>query len=136
MNNIYIKIDSSNRDTGSSSSSYTINLTDPLSTGTYKLHYFHMPLSIYNVTSNNNKIYFYENSANRTGTITPGIYSSLDITTAVKSAMDAASTGAYNVFTISLDSNTQKITYSASNNFHFTYLGYKYNFFFPKNTRF
>src|SRR3990167_6301847 len=92
MNNIYIKIDSSNRDTGSSSSSYTINLTDPLSTGTYKLHYFHMPLSIYNVTSNNNKIYFYENSSNRTGTITPGIYSSLDITTAIKTAMDAAST--------------------------------------------
>lgn len=88
--------------------------------GEYDLRCLLLTNTFYNVDSTNNKIYFNENSSNKTATITPGYYTVSTITTAVKSALDTAS-GGYNTFTVSIDSATKKMTFSASNNFSFVF---------------
>lgn len=106
-----IKISSKDRATGSSSSDFTIQMADSIDPGTYKLVYTAIPLTFYNITASNNKVYFLENAVPFTATVTPGNYSASTIGAALSTALDAA--GAY-TYTVAIDSNTEIVTITSS----------------------
>lgn len=79
----------------------------------YKIQNILIPLSFYNVNITNNTISF-NDGIPRLATIAPGFYNILDISTALVAAMNAISTL---VFSIVINSVTQKITISSTVNF-------------------
>lgn len=88
--------------------------------GRYQIMSVVMTNNIYTIDNSNNKIYFYENNTSKIATITNGYYSDADITGNIKTAMNTASSG-YNSFTVNLNTNTKKLTISASNPFKFEF---------------
>jgi hypothetical protein len=88
--------------------------------GKYKLKQFLFQNSCYNITANNNVVYFYENSISKACTLTPGYYTSSGFTSHLKTQIDAAS-GGYNTYTITYSSTTGLISISASNAFKFMF---------------
>lgn len=122
----YLKINSSDRENYSNSSTdFYITLSRPLR-GMYRLVSSNIPVSHYNIGSNNNNIHFYEDSSSKTATLTNGIYSASELAALVKTSMDSKS-GGHNTYTVNLNSNTQKLTISASNAFHFEWGTYTTN---------
>lgn len=108
-----------NNPTTTLSNAFLYELHDPL-TGKYSIESVTFFNSLYNVRAVNNTIYFYENATAKSATITPGIYDDASLATAVKSAMDTAS-GGHNTFTVTYSDVTGKYTFTAANNFHFTF---------------
>lgn len=115
-----ILVRSRDRNDGGTSSNFEMKLQYCLN-GAYRVKNVQMSNSVYSVRSGiNDKIYFYENSTSKSATIVAGQYTSSTITTAIKTVMDTAS-GGHNTYTVSFDSATQKITFSASNAFYFEF---------------
>lgn len=95
--------------------------------GKFELVYAIIPNNLYNVynytinsvTYGNNKLYFNENSTNKTATLTAGFYTTIgasSIATEVQSALNTAS-GGYATFTVTLSSITGLLTISSTQNF-------------------
>ncbi len=99
------QFDSRDRESGSSHA-YSTTLSDPLK-GYYALTSVQIPVSYYNVNSNNNSIIFNEGGADLTATITPGVYDTSSLPAAIKTAMDAKSGSSY---TVTYSSITSKLT--------------------------
>lgn len=101
----------------------TIAFTEAIS-GSYKIDSILIPNTINTFDTNrNNKIYFYDSAtaSNLTATITPGIYTSSNIASAVQTAMNAA--GSSTTYTVSLSSVSNKLTMTpASGTFYFKFL--------------
>ena len=76
--------------------------------------------NFYTIDSSNNKLYFYENNTSKIATLTTGYYSDTTMPTMIKTVMNAASS-LYNSYVITLDVNTKKFTFSASNLFKFEF---------------
>jgi hypothetical protein len=74
-----------------------------------------LPLSNYTVNTTNNQIYFNDGVSDYIATITPGIYNSDNIITAIKTAMEA--TGYVGTITVTFSENTYKLTISSTTNF-------------------
>lgn len=112
-----VLIDSSFKTSGSSHNFELqfASFVPPLS-GWYKLKSLVMPLTFYNIASPNNKIYFNENSTNKTATISSGTYDFVTICTAVRTALDNAS-GGFATFTVTYSDTTNKLTISSTQNF-------------------
>lgn len=106
MSTDFLVLNSRNRTSYSTNShDFDIKVQTPVD-GVYQIVTCSIPNTFYNINAYNNLIYFNDGSA-KTATITPGIYSSSDITTAIKTAMDDQSTI---TFTVSIGTNTQKLT--------------------------
>lgn len=88
--------------------------------GRYSVHSVVMYNTFYNIRSDNNTIYFYENATSKSTTITAGIYNGTTLATAMKTAMDTAS-GGFNTFTITYSETTGKFTFAGTSDFHFEY---------------
>lgn len=74
--------------------------------GYYAINKIIMTNNFYNVSSNNNQIYFTDSVTSRIGTISPGFYvNNTDYCTAIKSAMDTAS--GVNTYTVTIDDNNK-----------------------------
>ena len=87
--------------------------------GEYSLESFVFTNNIYNVTNDNNKVYFTENSVPLTTTLTNGYYDGEDFRSHLQTSMNATASG---TITVSLDTNTNKLTISNStHNFFFTF---------------
>lgn len=108
----------SSQRTAGTPGSFRVGVNNSLEAGEYCVDSIQLTVGCYNVSANNGKIYFYENSTAKTATIEPSNYSSDSLPAAVKTAMDTASSG-YNTFTVSTDELTGKMTVSASNAFKF-----------------
>ena len=109
----YLKIDSSDRLTGSSHN-FHINIPQYLRSQRLKLAYLSMPISWYNINENNNRIYLDEGTIVQ-GTIPIGNYTSDALVSAVETELNnITGSGRYNV---SLDRLTNKLTVSALSNF-------------------
>lgn len=92
---------------------------DNIIQGHYQLSSFTFTNNIFNITDNNNKIYFTENSVPLTATLTNGFFDTSSITSNLSTALNASASG---TITCSLDTNTNKLTISnASHNFYFTF---------------
>ena len=95
-----------------------IFILDKMISGVYKLVSFTYTNNIYNVTDNNNKIYWNENGSNLITTLDNGYYDSSDFTSHLLSKLGTDGSGTINV---SLDSNTRKFTITNSLNFYFSF---------------
>lgn len=93
------------------------SLTERIS-GTWKLLSFACTNNIYNVTDNNNKIYFNENGVDLVATLTNGYYELNDMQTNVTTALNASAAG---TITSTLDTNQNKMTVTDTLNFYFTF---------------
>ena len=98
--------------------SNNIFVLDNKISGVYKLVSFTYTNNIYNITDNNNKIYWNENGSNLTTTLDTGYFDSSDFTSHLLSKLQASGSGTINV---SLDSNTKKYTITNSLNFYFKF---------------
>ena len=117
----YIKLNSSDRDSGNSSD-FTINIPQHLRSRRLRLAYASIPISWYNINSTNNKIYFQENgiSTNIIATIPVGNYNNSTFPSAIETAMNAVTTGGiYNTYSVIIDTITNKMDVSASNPWRF-----------------
>lgn len=85
----------------------TIPFEKKLSVGEYRLTSLILPFYDYNVTENNNRIYFNDGTDDLVAVLTPGTYTSLTIAAEVKARMDAVSA---QTFTVSVDDTTNKLT--------------------------
>ena len=83
-------------------------LDEPIN-GKYKLISFCFTNNIFNINDTNNKIYFNENGNNLIATLTNGYYDLNDLKTNISDNMNNVMSGA---LTITLDSNTNKFTFS------------------------
>lgn len=82
--------------------------------GTAKLLSCNIPISYYPIDSHNNVIDFQENvGAAVAATITPGVYTPIELATEIKTRMDAASPNT-RTYTVSYNSNTAKYTIAIS----------------------
>jgi hypothetical protein len=99
-----------------------ILLPQILKKGNYQLSYVLLPNAVSTVNSSNNKLYLFENGIEKEAIISTGFYTNLNISDAVKTALDIASSG-YNTFTVILDDVTKKLTISANNQFRFNFNG-------------
>ena len=93
-----------------------IPLQTPITQGTYEVAVAILPNSVYNISSTNNTIFF-SGTGDYTGTITAGHYTSSTIATAVQTAMNAVMSG----FTVTLDANSNKLTFANASSFHFSW---------------
>lgn len=107
---MFVTIDSSRRISNSTSSSqFAYNLDAPYqNVKALRLASVILPLSVYNVNSNNNHI-DYTDTGSKTVTITPGQYSISSLVTAVQTAMNAAGSA---VYTVTFNSITNKVTFA------------------------
>jgi len=111
-------VNSKNRtSTSSSTTDFEIKLDNPIE-GDFYLEYAIIPNNVYTVNSadDTNKIYFYENSTNKTASITPGYYSESSFPAAIKSALDTAS-GGFATYTVTISSSTKIMTITSTQNF-------------------
>lgn len=92
-----------------------ITLDESLS-GIYKLILFTTTNNLYNITDNNNKIYVKINLVLKTATLTNGSYDSTDLKSHMETILTALE--ASTTFTITLDSNTNKYTFTSIGNHH------------------
>ena len=86
--------------------------------GQYQLLTFTTTNNMYNVTANNNKIYWNENGSNKTTTLTNGYYDSTDFKTELSTQLNSSASG---TITVTLDDNTRKFTITDTLNFYFTF---------------
>ena len=102
----------------SSGSSDNFQLTTKVALfGRYKLVNATIPFASNNcITGVNDTICFYENSTQKTATISPGQYTATTLATAVQSALNTAS-ASYNTYAVTYSSTTTKLTITAGNNF-------------------
>lgn len=110
-----VNLNSKFRDSGSISD-YKVNLDLPRNVCEFKLLEVDVPLSMF-VINSNNIIPFIESSTpliTRTATISQGNYNSLDISTAISTAMNLSGTQTY---TVTYDNITNYITISATSTF-------------------
>ena len=91
---------------------------DNMISGIYKLVSFTYTNNIYNVTDDNNKIYWNENGTNRTTTLGNGYYDSSDFSTHLATQLNNDASG---TITVSFDNNTRKLTINNTVNFYFTF---------------
>ena len=114
-------IRSIDRQTASDATSdFKISLPNPLN-GSYIVSNILIPNTVYMFESGiNDKIYFYEDATAKTAVIPVGIYTSSNISSAIKTTLDTAS-GGYNTYTVSYSETTQKLTFSAGNAFYFNW---------------
>jgi len=112
-----VVINSKNRELGGTSDNFEIKLDHAIE-GVFCLEYAIIPNNVYTVNSadNTNKIYFYENSTNKTASITPGYYTESSFPAAVKSALDTAS-GGHATYTVTISSSTKIMTIASTQNF-------------------
>ena len=110
--NLLIK--SSDRDSGSSSN-FIIRSNEILH-GEYIVNHVLIVNTIYNIDVNNNYFQLIDNSEIKNVYITPGNYNSSTFPIALKVLLDTAS-GGYNVYTVTFNTTTPKMTISASNVF-------------------
>lgn len=95
-------------------------LSSTLSQGRYAVVGGQIQNTVYTVTSALNTLVYVDNSAaTRTVTITAGYYTGATLISALKTAMDTASNP--QTFTLTLDTATQKITFTSASNFSITY---------------
>lgn len=100
--------------------SFNLNLNSQPLRGRYKLDYIFYPNTQYNINSTNNKVYFTDTGA-RTGTITPGYYTSSNFHTAVQTAMNSAPSSAGD-YTVTISSTSSKLTVAkGASTFSFTF---------------
>lgn len=110
-----------------------IELPQIMREGHYKLVYALIPNSIYNVNINNNKLVFTDNARHEIY-LNVGIYNEESLIDHLVEEMNIASNG-YNTYTITYVETTNKLNFSAVNNFQFHFsestchelLGFKYN---------
>lgn len=98
---------------GGNTSNFQINLQRPIE-NCKRLELLHcfIPNTIYNITTNNQNILFYDGTANRTATVPVGSYTSSQLLTALSTAF--ASSGTALTFSLSLNPNTFFLTISVS----------------------
>jgi hypothetical protein len=96
---------------GGSSSDFTITLSERKAIKGWQIEWVTIPLTIYNISTNNNVISFTENSVLKTATIPVGTYTGDTLADAVETAMNTAS-ATYNVFEVEYDHTTYKVTFS------------------------
>jgi hypothetical protein len=110
----YIKINSGKRTSGSPED-FVFKLPHNIHRGEqYEFCYAHIPYTIHNIGSTNNKFYFDEGGGTLTATIPSGFYTSTTLLEALHTALNTAGAS---VFTVALDINTQRATVSAVGNF-------------------
>ena len=90
-------------------STNSIHHLDEATNGTYKFISFCCTNNIFNVNDTNNKIYFNENGSDLTATLTNGYYNLNDLKTNISDNMSNEMSG---TLTVTLDSNTNKFTFS------------------------
>lgn len=95
-----------------SSTDFEIELKYPIE-GMYQIQSCVIPNTFYNITSLNNVIYF-NDGGSKSATLDPGIYDISDLTAAIKSKMDAASTI---TFTVTLGSTSHKLNINGDSAF-------------------
>ena len=100
---------------GDSSNKFVL---DEALSGKYKLVSFVFTNNVYNVNDINNKIYFTENGNNLTATLTNGYYDSTDFVTHLSNVLNNAASG---TITVSINSNTNKLTITDTLNIYFTF---------------
>ena len=119
-NSILVRSLSRNSTLSTSSSSFVIQLNNNKivldGARKLKLKYFILYGTIYQVTSTSNYIDFNENSTNKSCTITPGFYDANTLASTIASTLTTASSG-YNTYTVSYNSVTKLMTFSAGNSF-------------------
>ena len=86
--------------------------------GTYQLLSFTSTNNTYNVSDNNNKIYWNENGTDKTTTLTNGYYNTFDFGTHLSTQLNNSSVG---TVTVTLDDNTGKLTITDTLNFYFKF---------------
>ena len=86
--------------------------------GKWKLLSFCSTNNIFNVNSTNNQIYLFEDGSDKIAVINPGNYDFNSLKTAITTALNAVATGTFSVTT---DDNTNKLTFTNTTNFHFTF---------------
>jgi len=84
-----------------------------------QLQFASLPITNYNISSNNNIVTFNENSTTKTATLTQGCYSAIALATELTSKLTTAS-GGYNTFTVTYDSTSMHFVVSAGNDFSLT----------------
>ncbi len=99
------------------SSNCTIVLPDVLKAGHYRVINAVIPNYVYNIDANCAKIYFRSGSTNYVATVASGFYTSLTITTAVQTAMNAQLSG----FTVTIDADTKRLTFANASSFYFNW---------------
>jgi hypothetical protein len=110
-----LKIDSSNRDSGGTSSEFKITLPRALHKGdVFELLYAHIPQTYFNIDSTNNTFVFNEGGLDLTAVLTPGYYTTSSIL--VELATSLNSLGSF-TYTVSLIANTQRIQITGSSAF-------------------
>ena len=102
----------------SNKSSNNIFKLDNRIDGIYKLVAFVTTNNMYNITDNNNKIYWNENGTDKITTLTNGYYNTEDFITHLGSKMNTDATG---TVSISLNDNTRKLTITDTLNFYMTF---------------
>jgi hypothetical protein len=121
----YLHIDSINRSYGQSLD-FAIELKPAIfSVKSVHLLALSLPITNYTVDSTNNLIYFTDRVTEYIATITSGIYTSNDITTAIKTAMEA--TGYGGVITATFSENTYMLTIDSTVNIELQFGTYSNN---------
>ena len=87
--------------------------------GRYLLSYLQIPVSVYNVNTNNHQIPFEESGTPKFAQLTPGNYTATTLATEIGTRMTATS-GVSN-FTVTYDTKTSKFTIVSTNNFRLIY---------------
>lgn len=101
----------------SNSSNFVVKLPKAIK-GKWIVSCVTIPNSIYTFDASNNKLYFYWDSAARTATITPGVYTSSTIAAELQTQMQTVDAG----FTVTRSSATKKLTFTHStDNFYFNW---------------
>ena len=120
MTTNYIKVDSSQRVSPltSTPSAFSIRGTNIVFKGRYQLKAVYMPVTIYNVSSTNNRISFTDSTGAHAVVIPPGYYTSAQYLAAIGTTMTTAST----IYIATRDAIKLSMIVSASNGtFSFTF---------------
>ena len=126
-----IKISSAQRTYGTPYN-FKIDLREPLEAGKYRLNEVYFCNSYYNVTATNNVIYWNEPTGlgDTSTTVTPGIYSTSALVTAIGTVMTTRTTTG-STFTGSYSAITGKISITATPTTAFTFLTTSLNSILP-----
>jgi hypothetical protein len=110
-----LKIDSSNRDSGGTSSEFKITLPRALHKGdVFELLYAHIPQTYFNIDSTNNTFVFNEGGLDLTAVLTPGYYTTSSILVELATSLNSLGSFSY---IVSLIANTQRIQITGSSAF-------------------
>ena len=78
-----------------------------------------MPVTVYNVNTNNQQIPFQEGGVGKFAELTPGQYTAATLATEIETQMTTVS--GISVFTVTYDSKASKFTITSTNNFRLIY---------------